>query len=81
MLFAPDGVHRRPVGDKRPADWYVIWLGRPEKAGSVVLGRSKRLRRHEWHRFFPEDGSLCRDIFGWTRGAQWLLDVHNGKGD
>lgn len=79
MLFAPPGVHKKPVGDERPAEWYVIWLGRPGAEGSVILGRSKRLRRHREHRFFPEaPGLKSRDIVGWTTGAQWLLDLHRG---
>lgn len=80
MRKAPEGVHRERVGDCRPAVWYVIWLGAPHAEGSVVLGRSKRLSRHLWHRFFPErPGADCRDIEGWVNGAHWLLEVHRGR--
>lgn len=76
MRFAPDGVHRKRVGEKRPAEWYVIWLGWPHAEGSVIIGRSRRLRRHLWHRFFPEAGGACRDVKGWVAGAEWLLEEH-----
>lgn len=76
MRFAPVGVHREPQGERRPAEWYVIWLGRPHQEGSVILGRSKRLRRHLWHRFFPEGGGACKDIKGHTTGIEWLLEEH-----
>jgi hypothetical protein len=76
MRFAPPGVHRERQGEAKPAEWYVVWLGVPHAEGSVVLGRSKRLRRHLHHRFFPEDGSACRDIKGWVTGAQWLLKLY-----
>jgi hypothetical protein len=77
MRFQPDGVHKEAVGPARPAQWYVIWLGPPHKEGSVVLGRSKRLRRHREHRFFPEaPGAQARDIVGWVAGADWLLELH-----
>jgi hypothetical protein len=73
MRFVPDGVHRERDGSQQPAEWYIVWLGRPHAEGSVIIGRSKRLRRHLWHRFFPEDGGACRDIKGWVAGAEWLL--------
>jgi hypothetical protein len=73
MRFAPAQVHRERTGTERPAQWYVVWLGKPHGEGSVVIGRSKRLRRHREHRFFPERGGACRDIVGWTDGAEWLL--------
>jgi hypothetical protein len=76
MRFAPRGVHRERQGEGRPAEWYVVWLGRPHAEGSVIIGRSKRLRRHLWHRFFPEAGGLSQDVKGWTAGAEWLLEVH-----
>lgn len=79
MRFAPGGVHRERVGTCRPAVWYVVWLGPPHAEGSVILGRSKRMERHLWHRFFPEQpGTAAREIKGWTEGAAWLLEVHNG---
>lgn len=80
MRFAPDGVHRERVGDKRPAEWYVVWLGVPNADGSVVLGRSKRLRRHGWHRFFPQSADvLPQEVRGWMNGAEWLLKLHQDQ--
>lgn len=76
MRFVPDNVHRERDGSKQPAEWYIIWLGKPHAEGSVIVGRTKRLRRHLWHRCFPEDGSACRDIKGWVAGVEWLLEVH-----
>jgi hypothetical protein len=78
MRKAPPGVHRERVGEARPALWYVVWLGLPHAEGSVVLGRSKRLKKHLCHRFFPESPVACRDIKGWVNGAAWLLEVHDG---
>ena len=54
MRKAPPGVHRERADDRRPAVWYVVWLGEPHAKGSVILGRSRRLDRHLTHRFFPE---------------------------
>jgi hypothetical protein len=77
MRNAPPGVHRERAGECRPPVWYVVWLGVPQREGSVIIGRSKRLDRHLWHRFFPEaPGHDCQDIKGWVNGARWLLDVH-----
>jgi hypothetical protein len=77
MKNAPPGVHRERVGDCRPAVWYVVWLGLPNTEGSVIIGRSKRLERHLYHRFFPEaSGRASRDIKGWVNGAAWLLEEH-----
>jgi hypothetical protein len=76
MRFVPDGVYREPVGEQRPAAWYVVWLGQPHAEGSVVIGRTKRLRRHLHHRCFPESGGSCEDIKGWVAGVEWLLEVH-----
>lgn len=76
MRFGPDGVHRERQGEEKPALWYVIWLGRPHAEGSVIIGRSKRLRRHLHHRFFPASGDWPRDVKGWVNGAQWLLEEH-----
>lgn len=76
----PPGVHRARDGDKRPAEWYVIWLGAPDVEGSVILGRSKRLDDHLMHRFFPEaPGLAAREIKGFVNGAQWLLEVYPDK--
>jgi hypothetical protein len=61
--------------------WWVLWLGRPHGKDSVVIGRSKRLRKHQMHRFFPEaPGTPSRDIVGWVEGVRWLLEVHDGAG-
>jgi hypothetical protein len=79
MRFVPDNVHRERDGSLRPATWYIIWLGPPHAEGSIILGRSKRLRRHLWHRFFPEAGGACRDIKGWVAGVEWLLEEHRGQ--
>ena len=68
----PAGVHR----EKQGPDWYVIWLGRPHAEGSVIIGRTKRMRRHLWHRCFPESGGACEEIKGHTAGIEWLLEVH-----
>jgi hypothetical protein len=76
MRKVPDGVHRERLGTDHPAAWYVIWLGEPHAGDSVVIGRSKRLERHLWHRFFPEAPVGCRDIRGWVNGIAWLLEVH-----
>jgi hypothetical protein len=76
MRLVPDGVHRERQGDMRPAEWYVVWLGVPHAEGSVVLGRSRRLRRHQWHRFFPASGAWPKEVKGWVNGAEWLLEVH-----
>jgi len=79
MRKAPVGVHRERVGDTRPAEWYVVWLGLPRADGSVIIGRSRRLGEHMMHRFFPErPGIDCQDIKGWVEGAAWLLEVHRG---
>jgi hypothetical protein len=80
MRFVPDGLHRQPLaGPDKPPEWYVIWLGLPLAEGSVVIGRSKRLRRHREHRFFPESGEWPRDIVGHVAGMEWLLEVHRKK--
>jgi hypothetical protein len=76
MRFAPPELHRERQGKERPAVWYVIWLGVPHAEGSVIIGRSKRLRRHREHRFFPEGGGPCREIVGHIEGMEWLLKVH-----
>jgi hypothetical protein len=77
MAFMPDGVHRRADDDGKPPTWYVIWLGRPGADGSVIIGRSRRLRRHRWHRFFSEvPGVQFREIEGHVAGMEWLLEVH-----
>ena len=76
MRFVPDRVHREPEGEERPPDWYIIWLGPPHAEGSVIIGRTKRLRRHLWHRCFPADGSWPEDIKGWVAGVEWLLEKH-----
>jgi hypothetical protein len=81
MRFIPRGVHREAQGDARPADWYVIWLGVPRAEGSVVIGRTKRLRRHLWHRCFPEHGGVCREIKGHVAGIEWLLEEHGKQSD
>ena len=54
----------------------VIWLGRPHLPESVVIGRTKRLRRHLWHRCFPESGAACREVKGHTAGIEWLLEEY-----
>jgi hypothetical protein len=79
MRKTPPGVHRVRVGASAPPCWYIIWLGVPHAPGSVVLGRSKRLERHLWHRFFPEGGDWPREIRGWVNGVRWLLELHQGK--
>jgi hypothetical protein len=79
MRFAPAGVHRERQGEDKPATWYVVWLGRPHAEGSVIIGRTKRLRRHLWHRCFPESGGLSRDVKGHTAGMEWLLQVHRAQ--
>jgi hypothetical protein len=79
MRKTPPGVHRESAGDCVPPLWYVVWLGVPHAPGSVVIGRSKRLERHLWHRFFPEGGAWPRDIRGWVEGVFWLLELHQGK--
>jgi hypothetical protein len=74
MRFGPDGVHREAVGGDSPPKWYVIWLGRPHAEGSVVIGRTMRLRRHRWHRVFPEKpGAPSEDIEGHMAAEEWLL--------
>jgi hypothetical protein len=80
MRFVPDGIHRQRAEEMLPDAWYVVWLGPPGAEGSVVIGRSKKLRRHLWHRFFPESGGDSRDIKGWVNGAEWLLEVHRKAG-
>jgi hypothetical protein len=77
MRFMPPGVHRERQGP----DWYVIWLGRPRAEGSVVIGRTRRLRRHLYHRCFPESGGACEDIKGHVAGVEWLLKVHGARSD
>ena len=73
----PDGVHREAVGEARPAEWYVIWRGVPHAEGSVIIGRTRRLRRHRWHRCFPEQpGARACDIEGHIAGIRWLLEQH-----
>jgi hypothetical protein len=76
MRFGPDGVHRVPVGEGRPATWYEIWLGRPHAEGSVIIGRTRRLRRHRWHRVFTEDGTDFTEIEGHVAAQEWLLKHH-----
>jgi len=75
----PDGVHREPVGEARPAQWYVIWLGVPHAEGSVIIGRTKRLRRHLYHRCFPEAGGLAEEVKGHVAGIRWLLRQHEQR--
>lgn len=78
MRPVPGGIHRERADACRPALWYVVWLGEPHAEGSVIIGRSKRLERHLWHRFFPErSGVDCRDIKGWVNGALWLKEIHD----
>jgi len=81
MRFAPGGVHRERAGTERPAVWYVIWLGEPHAEGSVIIGRSKRLRRHREHRFFPEHGGACKEIVGHMAGMEWLLERYRERAD
>jgi hypothetical protein len=79
MRKAPAGVHRERSGEERPAVWYVVWLGPPHAEGSVIIGRTRRLDRHLWHRAFPEaPGVPCRDIRGHVEAMAWLLEVHSG---
>lgn len=73
MRYAPDNVHRESLGEERPSLWYAIWLGRPHAEGSVIIGRTKRLRRHRWHRAFPEGAVGWLDIEGHTEAMEWLL--------
>jgi hypothetical protein len=80
MRFVPDGVHREALGDRRPAEWYRIWYTAPG-AECVCLGRTRRLRRHLWHRCFPETGEWPEDIKGWVAGVEWLLKVHESHRD
>jgi hypothetical protein len=79
MRKTPPGVHRESAGDCVPPLWYVIWLGVPHAPGSVVLGRSRRLESHLWHRFFPADGTWPREIRGWVNGVGWLLELYRGR--
>ena len=81
MRFAPVGIHREPVGAARPAEWYVVWAGAPHAEGSVIIGRTRRLRRHLWHRAFPESGGACKDIKGWVNAVEWLQEVHEMRAD
>jgi hypothetical protein len=81
MRFVPDGVHREALGEDRPPEWYRIWLGAPRAEGSVCIGRTRRLRRHLWHRCFPQTGEWPEDIKGWVAGVEWLIQVHNGHLD
>lgn len=77
MVYVPQDLHRERQGMERPARWYVIWLGVPHAEGSVVIGRTKRLRRHRWHRAFPEAaGARAEEIEGLTAAMLWLLKVH-----
>ena len=77
MRLGPDGVHREAVGEGSPPEWYVIWLGRPHAEGSVIIGRTLRLRRHRWHRVFPErPGALAREMCGHIAAEEWLLAEH-----
>jgi hypothetical protein len=76
MVYMPDGVYRKPVGDDRPATWYVIWKGKPGAEGSVIIGRTRRLRRHLYHRCFPEAGGAAEEIKGHVAGIRWLLKQH-----
>ena len=80
MRFVPDGVHREALGADRPAEWYRIWYTAPG-AERVCIGRTRRLRRHLWHRCFPETGEWAEDIKGWVAGVQWLLEVHQRHAD
>jgi hypothetical protein len=77
MRYMPDGVHREHVSE----EWYVIWLGLPHAEGSVVIGRTKRLRRHLYHRCFPESGAACEDVRGHVAGIEWLLRQHRARSD
>jgi hypothetical protein len=82
MRFTPTGVHRQAVGDARPAEWYVIWLGRPGAEGSIIIGRTKRLRRHLYHRAFSVYPDVLPDEFkGHTAALEWLLEVHRKRAD
>lgn len=80
MRFAPKGVHREAQGKERPAEWYVIWLGRPHAEGSTVIGRTRRLRRHLYHRAFSVHPDVLPDEFkGLTAALEWLLEVHRKR--
>lgn len=83
MRRVPANVHREPVGDCRPPVWWVIWLGKPHAQGSVELGRSKRLERHLWHRFFPSipgrEDVWPKDIEGWVNGVCWLTELYEAQ--
>jgi len=81
MRLVPDGTHRERGDKKKPAEWYIIWLGVPHAEGSVIIGRSRRLRREKWHRFFPEQGGASSDIKGWVNGVDWLLKQYDGRRD
>lgn len=76
MRRTPPGVHRERGDESEPPLWWIIWLGPPHAEGSVIIGRSKRLERHQAHRFFPESGGPCCEITGWVAGTEWLLEVH-----
>lgn len=78
MKNCPPGIHRSPGDELRPPDWWVVWLGPAGADGSVIIGRSKRLERHQYHRFFPETGEACRDVKGWVAGVEWMLGIHRG---
>jgi hypothetical protein len=76
MRNVPAGVHRERGDACDPPVWWIIWLGAPHAEGSVIIGRSRRMARHLWHRFFPESGAACREVKGWVAGVEWLLAVY-----
>lgn len=82
MRKTPPGIHRVPgkvslqPGAVRPPLWWDIWLGVPMLHGSICIGRTKRLKKHLWHRAFPETGEAPKDIEGWVNAVEWLLEVH-----
>jgi hypothetical protein len=77
MRKTPKDIHRKRVdGDTMPPRWWVIWLGKPGKPGSVVLGRTERLDQYPYHRAYPATGEWPERIKTWVAAVQYLVDVH-----
>lgn len=83
MRAHPRDLHREVLQRVRTAHsddptWYAVWLGEPHREGSVLLGRTERLRRSRWWRAYPATGEYPQARHLWADAAAWLLEVREG---